>query len=180
MNDRFMLETERLIMRKLNESDLPELIRIRSDPEVYKYLGGPRRQNPEALEKRLRFYISSYDKYGFGTCAMLWKETGEMIGTSGLQPLENTDEIEIGYGLTKAFWGKGLATEAAHSWLEYGFTAAGLKRIVAIALPENTASWRVMEKLGMSFEKTDRHYGLDCVFYAISKKEFFDKRGQMA
>lgn len=167
-----MLETERLFMRKFTTDDLPELIELRSDPEVYKYLGGTRMQNPQALEKRLQFYIDCHDKYGFGNCAMHWKETGEMIGWSGLQPLEDTGEIEVGFGMVKEFWRKGIGFECAKAWLEFGFEKANLKRIVAVAYPENTGSWRIMEKLGMRYEKTEEHYGVECVFYAISKEEF--------
>ena len=90
-----MIETERLIFRPFTEEDLPKLIEQRSDPDVNRYLGGPARQNAEALATRLRFYMDCYDKFGFGSCAMLWRETGEMIGTAGIQPLEDTGEIEV-------------------------------------------------------------------------------------
>lgn len=170
-----MLETERLLIRKFRSEDLTKLVEFRTDPRVSKYLGGDQMQNPEALKTRLEFYIGCYETYGFGMSAMYWKENGEMIGACGLQPLEKTDEIEVGYSLRHDFWGKGLATECAKAWLEYGFKVAGLERIVAVAQPENEASWHVMEKLGMKYEKSEKHYGLDCVFYAISKKVFLDK-----
>jgi len=167
-----MLETERLIIRKFTPADLSELIRLRSDDEVIKYLGGRKLQNPEAITKRMQFYISCYEKFGFGMCALVWKETGEMFGWSGIQPLDGTAEIEVGYGMTKEFWGKGIGYECAMAWLEYGFNTAGLERIVAVASPENTGSWRIMEKCGMRYEKTETHYGMECVFYQISKTEF--------
>jgi RimJ/RimL family protein N-acetyltransferase len=167
-----MIETERLVFRKFTPDDLPQLVEQRSDPEVNKYLGGPSRQNDEALAKRMQFYISCYDKFGFGSCAMLWKRTGEMIGTAGIQPLEDTGEIEVGYSIIKDFWGLGIGTEAARGWLNYGFTEAGLERIVAVAVVENQASRHIMEKLGMRYEKTEVHYDEPCVFYAISKQEF--------
>ena len=168
-----MIETERLIFRPFTEEDLPKLIEQRSDPDVNRYLGGPARQNAEALATRLKFYMDCYDKFGFGSCAMLWRESGEMIGTAGIQPLEDTGEIEVGYSIIKPYWGLGIGTEAAKGWMEYGFNTAGLERIVAIAVEENTASRRIMEKLGMKYEKTEVHYGQECVFYAISKEEFF-------
>ena len=174
-----MLETERLLMRKFTIDDLPKLIELRSDPEVYKYLGGTRLQNPEAIEKRMRFYIDCYEKLGFGVCAMIWKETGEMFGWSGLMPLENTGEIEVGYGMSKEFWGKGIGYECARVWLEYGFEKAGLERIVAVAQPENTGSWRIMEKLGMRYEKTEDHYGIDCLFYAISREDWQNSKDSL-
>ena len=171
----FMFETKRLIIRQFTLDDLDKLIALRSDDEVIKYLGGRRLQNPEAIAKRLDFYIDCYRRFGYGMCAMIWKESGEMFGWSGLQPLEETGEIEVGYGMIKEFWGKGIGFECALAWLEYGFEQAALERIVAVASPENKASWRIMEKCGMKYEKTETHYGVECVFYVISKDEFLNR-----
>lgn len=168
-----MIETERLRFRRFVDDDLPLLIEQRSDPDVNKYLGGPERQNPEALATRIKFYMECYDKFGFGMCPMIWKASGEIIGTAGIQPLEDTGEIEVGYSLIKDYWGLGLGTEAARGWMIYGFNIAGLDRIVAVANEGNTASRRIMEKLGMKYEKTEVHYGEECAFYGISKEEFF-------
>lgn len=167
-----MIESERLIFRKFTLDDLPKLIEQRSDPEVNKYLGGTRLQNPEALGKRLKFYISCYDTHGFGNCAMLWKETGEMIGSAGIQPLDGTDDIEVGYSIIKEYWGRGIGTEAARAWMKHGFTVHGLDRIVAVAVTGNWPSIHIMEKLGMQYEKIEEHYGAECAFYSISKDEF--------
>ena len=167
-----MIESERLIFRQFTLEDLPTLIEQRSDPEVNKFLGGTKLQNPEALAKRIRFYISCYDTHGFGSCVMIWKATGEVIGTAGLQPLDGTDEIEVGYTMIKDYRGKGIGTEAARAWLQHGFNDLGLDRIVAVAHTENWASRHIMEKLGMKFHKSETHYGAECAFYAISKDEF--------
>ena len=175
MNSDFKLETERLVMRPFVPQDLDALVELRTDPEVNKYLGGERLQNPRALEKRLQFYIDCYARYGYGTCAMHLKATGEMMGSSGLQPLEQTGETEVGYNLAKKFWRMGLGYECARAWLEFGFNRIGLRRVVAVAQPENAASWRIMEKLGMTYQKTDTHYDLECVFYAVTREEFFAK-----
>jgi len=168
-----MVETERLTFRKFVDDDLPLLIEQRADPDVNRYLGGPNRQNSEALSTRMRFYMDCYDKFGFGMCPMIWKETGEIIGTAGLQPLEKTGEIEVGYSIVKKYWGLGIGTEAARGWMEYGFNTMGLERIVAVAVVANTASRNIMEKLGMKFEKDEVHYDEVCSFYGISKSEFF-------
>ncbi len=167
-----MLETERLTIRRYTPEDLEELIEMRSDPDVYRYLGGRERQNPVEITKRLDFYLDCYEKLGFGMCAMIWKETGENIGGSGLQPLEDTGEIEVGYSLKKSFWRMGIGYECAHAWLKHGFENAGLERIVAVADEANVGSWRIMEKCGMTFEKKEFHYNMECTFYAISKEEF--------
>ncbi len=171
-----MVESERLVFREFTLEDLPELIQQRSDPEVNKFLGGTKLQNPEALAKRIRFYMSCYESHGFGMCAMIWKPTGEMIGSAGLQPLDGTDEIEVGYSMTKEFWGKGIGTEAARAWLDHGFRSHDLERIVAVAHTANAASRKIMEKLGMRYEKTEFHYDAECAFYAISKDDFLKEQ----
>lgn len=171
-----MIETERLLHRKITARDLPLLIEMRSDPEVNRYLGGTRLQNPEAIAKRLEFYVECHEKFGYGMTIVICKETGEEIGWSGLQPLEDTGEIEVGYGMIKKFWGRGIGLETADGWLEYGFNVVKLDRIVALADPENTGSWRIMGKLGMTREKIESHYGMDCVFYVISSDEYFGRR----
>lgn len=170
-----MLETERLLMQKLTVDDLDEMVQMRSDIEVARYIGGERARTREFNEQRLRFYISCYDKFGFGMCKMIYKPDNKTIGWSGLQPLQDTGEVEVGYGLIKEYWGRGIGTECARAWLEYGFNQVGLDRIVAVAIPENKSSWRIMEKLGMKYEKTETHYSFECVFYAITREEFLQR-----
>ena len=167
-----MFETERLIIKKLEPEDLPWLIELRTPDAVNRYMGGPKMQNSEALTARLPFYLGCHEKFGFGFSTMTLKSNGEMIGTSGLQPLEDTGEIEVGYNLAEKYWRQGFGYECAIAWLKYGFETAGLERIVAVARPENKGSWRIMEKCGMSYEKTEEHYGFECVFYAISREQF--------
>ena len=173
MNSDRILETERVWFRPFVDGDLPLLIEQRSDPDMNRYLGGMKKQNAEALAKRIQFYISCVERYGFGMCPMFLKGSDEMIGAAGLQPLEDTGEIEVGYSLVKDHWGKGLGTEAAIGWMNFGFETKGLERIVAVADVENTASRRIMEKIGMKYEKTELYYEIDCAFYAISKSEFY-------
>lgn len=168
-----MIESERIIFRKFTPDDLSKLIELRSDEEVIKHMGGKRLQNPEAIEKRFQAYMDSYEKSVFGVCAMIWKETGEMFGWSGLMPLEDTGETEVGYGMIKEFWGKGIGYECAAAWLRYAFETAGLERVVAVATPENAASRRIMEKCGMIYEKNEMCHGTECVFYAVTNEEFY-------
>ncbi len=167
-----MIETQRLLTRNFTLADLDRLASMRADEEVSKYLGTPAKHTREKVEQRLRFYLSCYEKYGFGVSGVMQKPNGKLIGWSGLQPLEDSGEIEVGYAFDKPYWRQGFATEIAAAWLRYGFEQAGLRRIVAVAVPENTGSWRVMEKLGMKFEKRAKYYETECVFYAIARDEF--------
>lgn len=166
-------ETARLYFRRFTIDDLPLLIEQRSNPEVNRYLGGTRLQNPEALSARIRFYMSCYESHGYGNCAMIWKKNGNMIGSAGLQPLAGTDETEIGYSLIKDFWRMGIGFESASAWLKFGFEKAWLERIVAVADPGNVGSRRIMEKCGMVFETKGECYGMPVVYYAIRRKSWF-------
>ena len=170
-----MFETERLSINKLTPEDLPWLIELRVPDAVNRYMGGPEMQNAEALTKRLPFYLECHEKYGFGFSTMTLKATGEKIGASGLQPLGDTGEIEVGCSLAEKYWRQGFGCECVIAWLKYGFETAGLERIVAIADPDNTGSCRIMEKCGMTYQRNELHYGMDCVFYAISKEEFAEQ-----
>ena len=173
-----MLETERLRFRRLTWDDLDEMVAMRSDPEVARYMGGEKIRTREFNETRLKFYLDCYDKFGFGMMATIYKPDDKLIGWCGLQPLEDTGETEVGYGFIKDYWGRGLATEAARAWLDYGFNVANLERIVAVAVPENKPSWQVMEKCGMKYERNETHYGADLVFYSITRDEFWRHNSQ--
>lgn len=168
-----MLETERLFINKIEPKDLSWLIEMRTPDAVNRYLGGPEMQNAEALTKRMPFYLECHEKFGYGFCTMTLKSTGEKIGTSGLQPLEDTGEIEVGYNLSEKFWRQGLGYECCDGWLRYGFDVENLDRIVAVAHPDNTGSWRIMEKCGMQYEGIERHYDMACKFYSITKDQFY-------
>ena len=106
-----------------------------------------------------------------GYCLWWWCEHagGELVGYAGLNrdEVEGEPAVEIGWSITPSRWGRGYASEAAAASLAWGFTQAGLEEIVAFALPENSRSIRVMEKLGMSFEREIDRRGLRHVLYAI-------------
>jgi ribosomal-protein-alanine N-acetyltransferase len=166
------IETERLILRPFAPEDLDDLAAIRAKPEVMKYIGNGQPQTREQAARRLRTYIEHYESHGFSMCAALWKTDGRLIGLCGLFSLDRTPEIEVGYTFDQPFWGLGLATEAAHAWLRYGFEELRLKAIAAIAYPENTASRHVMEKLGMKYRRNGRFYDMNCVYYRIERDAF--------
>lgn len=169
-----ILVTENLSMRPFSETDLEWLIAHRSDGDIARYLGGSELQTPEFVKKRLNFYLDCFAENGFSMCLTSLKETGEPAGVTGIQPLEKTGLVEVGYSFEREHWGKGFATEAAVAWLDFGFRNAGLERIVAVAEPENEGSVRVMKKLGMEFEKNSLSYGLQVVRYSVGREDFYD------
>jgi RimJ/RimL family protein N-acetyltransferase len=141
---------------------------LATDPEVVRYISNGEPWPETRVREWASRQVTHFEKYGFCFWKLIHKETGEMIGFCGLQPLENTQEIEIGWWLARAWWGQGYATEAAHEALRDAFERAGLERIVSIAMRENIASTHIMEKLGMRFEKETTHKGVAVVLYAAA------------
>jgi [ribosomal protein S5]-alanine N-acetyltransferase len=148
------IETPRLILREFMRSDLQALAPILVDPLVMKFstLGI---YSTSQTEKAIDNFIDSYKQFGFGFWAVTLKERDLLIGYCGLaiDRIDDRDEPEIGYRLDAKFWGKGFATEAASASIQYGFDAIELPYILGAAQRQNVASIRVLEKLGMTFDR---------------------------
>lgn len=166
------IETERLYLRLFKPDDLEAFSLIRSDPDVMRYMRDGKPLSREQVSENLTGIIQHYREHSFGLWAAIYKQDSQLIGFCGLQFLEQTPEIELGYMLSKAYWGKGLATEGAKASLKYGFGNLNLERIVAVAYPENLASRRVMEKVGMKYEKKALYYKRNLAYYAISRQAY--------
>jgi [ribosomal protein S5]-alanine N-acetyltransferase len=134
---------------------------------VTRYIHDGRPWPDERARRFVERQISLYNERGFCLWKLVPKEGGGLIGFCGLQPLPEMGEIEIGWWLARAWWGRGLATEAARVALRDGFARVGLPRIVAIAQPANTASIGIMLKLGMRFDRIAEPRGLPVVLYAL-------------
>jgi ribosomal-protein-alanine N-acetyltransferase len=162
-----MLETSRLRLLPWHEDDWLQLKPIAQDPEVMRYISDGQPWPDERIREFVARQVAGVEARGFCFWRLIDKNTKEMIGFCGLQPMVDTQHIEIGWWLARAWWGKGLATEAAREAMRDAFERAGLRRIVAVAQPENLASIHVMEKLGMRFERETTHRGIRVVLYAI-------------
>ena len=173
------IETERLILRAFEEDDVGD-VAFFADPEVMRFIprGAWKREDVASIFPRMVARRSEeWRSAGYGMWAVVLKKTGVVIGHCGLQRLEDSDEIEVYYLLDKAHWNRGIATEATHAVL--GFAAKlGLKNIVAVSMPENGASQRVMQKSGMTHVGRERHYGLELVKYELSSTR--DARAESA
>lgn len=171
------VETERLALRHFEPSDLDVYAeRIFCDPDVLRYL--PKRDAParERAQRTMDFFNGEWKKFPYGPWAVVEKASGELMGHCGLRFIPEIDETEVLYALGKDYWGKGYATEAAQASVDFGFQRVGLARIVALAVPENIASRRVMEHCGLVYEKDIELFGLDCVYYA---RNFHDKEASI-
>jgi ribosomal-protein-alanine N-acetyltransferase len=172
--------TQRLYLRLFAPTDLDALARINSDPEVIRYIGEGKPVSREQTAARLHAYIEHWRRHGFGLWAVVHKADQALIGFCGLQFLENTPEVEIGYRLAKRYWRLGLATEGASVSLRYGFEALNLERIVAIVQAGHVASQRVLEKIGLNYEKDACYYNTAVRYYVIVRKEYeAEVRGQV-
>lgn len=175
-----MLITRRLLFRHFVFTDLDELYReIYHTPEVAGMLSPTgtlsREQTAGILYRRLKHWHD----HGFGVWALIDKQTQELVGHCGLHYLSNTPpEVELTYTIKPAYWRQGLATEAARAVLQWGFTELKFNRIAAVTGPSNLASQRVLEKLGMKYEKNMQYNSTEVMYFAISLAEWQGRSDQ--
>lgn len=153
------LETDRLLLRHFTENDAELLVELDSDSEVMRYLSGGVPTPPERIHREvLPRLLGQYEKWDgrFGLVAAHERAGGEFIGWFILRPKADgpTDEVELGYRLRKAAWGKGYATEGSAALLHKAFTELGVRMVWAETMFVNRGSRNVMEKLGMTHVQT--------------------------
>jgi RimJ/RimL family protein N-acetyltransferase len=123
----------------------------------------------EAREILITHPLADYRQRGFGRWACILKSNGEHIGFCGPKYLKEIGEVDLGFRFTPANWGKGYATEAARASVQDAFDRLNLDQIVGLAEPENHASIRVLEKVGLKFTGLVRLFDLDMRRYVIGK-----------
>ncbi|AJP03961.1 acetyltransferase [Streptomyces cyaneogriseus subsp. noncyanogenus] len=150
------LRTDRLLLRSWRESDLAPWAALNADPEVRRHLPGvPDRARCDAAAGRFQ---DELDRRGWGFWAVEVRRTGEFIGFTGLDPVEEGQPftgVEAGWRLARPAWGHGYATEAARAALAFGFTELGLPEILAVTTCGNLRSQAVMRRLGMTRDPAD-------------------------
>ena len=179
-----ILETDRLVIRRLTEADVDALVALDSDPQVTFFITGG---VPEFDEAMLRAWLSQYERWPeYGTFAAIERSSGAFIGWFHLRPDgDNDDEPELGYRLRRDAWGKGYATEGSRALIDRAFAELGASRVWASAMAVNAASRRVMERAGLRFVRAfhadwpyripgDEHGDVE---YAITRAEWqMDRR----
>lgn len=148
---KMIIETDRLLIREFVEDDAEAFFSFNSDPEVMRFTGEPPSTSVDLVKKQIRDY-PDYRLHGYGRWAVVYKPDRRVVGFNGLKFLEDLQEVDLGYRLRSDYWGRGIATESSMAVLRYGFEDLGLKRIIGLVLPENLASIRVLEKIGMRFD----------------------------
>jgi RimJ/RimL family protein N-acetyltransferase len=152
------LTTERLLLRPFTPDDAEaHHAQVGGDPRV---TWSGRARTLEDTRERIAEYIAAWEVDDFGMWAVVERATGELLGHAGLQRLEDTPQVEIGYYLGQSAWGRGFASEAGGAVVSHA-DAVGLPEVVAVVRPENAASQRVLAKLGFTQAGTGHHYGAD-------------------
>jgi RimJ/RimL family protein N-acetyltransferase len=152
-----VLETERLTLRQMTNDDAPFILGLLNEPSFIQNIGDRKvRTLEDARSYILNGPVKSYEKNGFGLYLVALKTTNESVGMCGLIKRDGLEDVDIGYALLPRFWSKRYAVEAARAVKEYAKDTIGLQRLVAIVDPANEGSIRVLEKIGLRYEKMIR------------------------
>jgi RimJ/RimL family protein N-acetyltransferase len=162
----FELRTEHLLMRPPGEDDLDDLVAFHDDPLVLKIFGPATR---DEVAEWIAIARRDWDVRGHGRVVLLDPDTGAFLGRSGLRHWPGFDEIEVGWSLTAAARGRGLATEAGRAWIDWGFRELDAPYFTANIDPDNAASIAVAERLGMAPLREDTLDGDPVIVYAVRR-----------
>ena len=173
------LETDRLILRKMTLNDAEAVFAYASDPEVTRYVVFDTHRSIKDSKAFLQLVLEQYESGGEAVWGIVYKGDHCFVGTCGFTNWKaNHARAEVGYTLSKEYWGQGLMSEAVRAMISFGFERMDLNRIEARCIAENIASARVMEKAGMLYEGTLRQREFikgvrrDIKIYSILRSEF--------
>jgi RimJ/RimL family protein N-acetyltransferase len=170
------LETPRLLLRPFARGDAERVHAIYSDPVVMRYVATGPMVDLAVTQRLLDDYGAHQERHGFSFWAVFERASGALIGDSGLYRTPG-GEVELGYTLGAAWWGRGYATEAAGRWLEVAFSELGVSEVVALAEPANVASVHVLDKLGMHRDGERLAFGRPhAVFRASAPVPAYERR----
>jgi len=166
-----ILETERLLLRRLEPGDLDALAALYADPEMRRYFPEGTRSRAETREELDWFTAGDPEHPELGLWATIFKADSAFIGRCGLIPwvIEGRPEVEVAYLIDKRYWRQGLGAEAATALVRHGFEKLGLRRIVAFMAADHRASIATAEKAGLRFEREIEIEGLRSLCYAIER-----------
>lgn len=153
--ENFKITTDRLSMRPFNRGDVQAFSKICENPEVMRYIGNGKPLDIDTVRSNITNWIALYEQRGYGLFALILKENNQLIGFCGLihQMVDEENFIELGYRLDQAFWGKGMATEAALAIKNYALNQLKIPTLISIIHHENVASKNVALKIGMKLMK---------------------------
>jgi len=166
-----MIETARLVAEPITAGHQDDMLRLLCDPLVAATLGGA--PTPARVAAMIAAQSAQFDRYGYGFWVWRDKRSGEVVARGGIQHTHvgGADEVEVGWAVASDRWRQGLATELGAASVREAFETHGLPDLVAFTLTGNRASRRVMEKLGMAYERDIVHADLPHVLYRLRRQE---------
>ena len=148
------METERLLLRRVSADDAEFIVELLNQPSFLRYIGDKGvRNTDDAINYIQTGPVASYERFGFGLYATELKEAQAPIGICGILQRDTLPHPDIGFAFLPGYWNKGYAFEAAAAVMNYARQALGLEQILAITSPGNVASERLLEKIGLRFER---------------------------
>jgi len=164
---RTQLGTQRLRLRLFTHDDVQVMYEMSSDPDVIKYADTAVKDIQEARQRLEQGPLADYQKYGYGRFAVELKTTGKVIGFCGIKYLPEINLPEVGFRYFKEYWGRGIGTEAALACVDFARSDLKIKKLVALIMPENIASIKLAEKLGMTRGPLIHIYEIDAYQYEM-------------
>jgi RimJ/RimL family protein N-acetyltransferase/N-acetylglutamate synthase-like GNAT family acetyltransferase len=162
------LTTPRLTLRPFTEADVEPLHRILNEDGILRYFPRPEPPDLARVQHLVGGQLQHWEEHGLGWWAVELRSTGELLGWNGLQYLPDTEEVEVGYLLSRRRWGQGLATEGAQAALRFGIETPRLGSIIGVVHPENIASQRVLEKAGLTLINEADYFGMHVCRYVTT------------
>lgn len=169
------LETERLLLRWLRESDFEQYARMCRDPEVMRFLGGQLMTDIEVW-RQMTSFVGHWHFRGYGIWAVEEKSSGRLVGRIGFLNPIGWPGFELGWTLARESWGKGYATEGARKALQYAFTELDRDHVISLIAPENVGSARVAQRLGEKVERTTELFGKEVLVYGIDRAQWLESQ----
>ncbi|MFY7671823.1 GNAT family N-acetyltransferase [Tenacibaculum sp. MEBiC06402] len=170
------IETERLIIRDLEEFDVDGMFALDSDPDVHKFLGNRPISTKQEAEEVIANIRQQYIDNGIGRWAIVDKKSNDFVGWTGLKYetglRKEFNYYDLGYRLRKEYWGKGIATETAVASLKYGFEKMNLKEIGAAADIDHIVSNKILQRIGLQLVETFEYDNTLNNWYNLTKEEW--------
>ena len=173
---KIFIETERLILRELLDTDVDGMFELDADPDVHKFLGNNPITSLDQVREVISFIRKQYIANGIGRWAIIEKETNSFVGWGGFKLITeltngHQDYYDLGYRLIKRFWGKGYATESAQACIAYAFNELKLSTIYAIADSQNFSSRKILEKCNFKYVEMFNYFSAPHCWYELKKSD---------
>ena len=166
-----VLHTERLVLRAMGEHDLLAYEAMLTDERIYRWFGGEQPNRAEVW-RSIAMHLGHWALRGYGQWLLEHRESGDLIGRAGLWQPEGWPGLEVGWAVAPEHWKRGYATEAGLAARNWAFDHLGVEEVISVTLPHNEASRRVMEKVGLRYDRTQVVAGREQVIYAITRAEW--------